>query len=457
MYVPSSPEQLPEAEELTVSDFHENVAQLLIEILTTQPTRSDLRWTLLETYHSSGRAADFIKQAKAYRRYQHAADEERWPAIVRMGRALAPDCPLFKSGGNADLHLLFEHDDAAGQTGAPPPPAASKHRRFYEAVDQKRLSDALSRIATGYNGIRKSIAFRRQLIEEMHAKLGRPTPLIPAPRFIGLPSNMELFLKREDQRGQADYRLHNAIGQVLLAQKLGARRVVAGTSSGRHGIAVATAAGHYGLACTIHTCAGGLGPVSTSRLEELGADIRAIPVSATPNLEPRQEALLDWLDHADSSFFVCGLSGGAAPYPTIVFDLMSLIGEEVARQLSVQTQTPLRALIANGMGGMETFGLINPFLQVPSVEIFLALQSHADASPSRARRVLAREYNWLAASSRAQDFRVADALANAVAKSALIDHALRLDAADGITLAAALAVARRMNSGGSIVALISGA
>lgn len=445
-------DKMPEAEALSVSDFHENVAQLLISVLQREPARSDLRWKLLEAYYFGGHAGPFVEQAQEYKRHLKGKDDEHWESIVRMGRFLAPECPLFGAGEAAAPPQAAKAADAALVAGT------NKNRRFHEAIAPQRLRPALANLATAYDALRRDKGFRQALAEEFRHVLGRPTPFAAA-RF-GVPAGMELFLKREDHRGPNDYRLQNAVGQVLLAKKLGAQRVIAGTLSGQHGVAVATAAARRGIACTIHVSDRAFANAEViGRLKELGAEIQLprLMFSATA-ADPRQAALMDWLDNEQSSFFVSGLSGGAAPYPNIVFDLMAVIGEEAALQLRGKTQAPLRLLVASGTGGMETFGLISPFLQDPAVEIYLALQPQADQAKGAARASFAREYNWLEASSRVHQLNVTEAMARAVLKTAEAEHALRLDPADGFTLAGALSLANRVrgNGAGSLVALIGG-
>jgi hypothetical protein len=166
--------------------------------------------------------------------------------------------------------------------------------------------------------------------------------------------------------------------------------------------------------------------------------------------EPRQAAMMDWIDSEQSSFFISGLSGGVAPYPNIVFDLMAVIGDEAAAQLRDKTATPLRLLVASGIGGMETFGFISPFLNDPKVEIFLVDPPPADTAHSP----LSREYKWLSASSRVRHLKVTEAMAQAALRTAASMQSLKLDPADGFTLAGALAIANRASGNGSMVALM---
>lgn len=452
--MPRPLDQMPEAEALSVSDFHENVAELLIAVLQREPARSDLRWKLLEAYYFGGHAEPFVQQAQEYKRHLKGKDDEHWDSIVRMGRFLAPECPLFGAGEAAPP----PPQAAKTAKAAEPAGATNRNRRFHEAIAPQRLRPALANLAAAYDGLRRDKGFRQTLAEEFRHVLGRPTPFAPA-RF-GVPAGVELFLKREDHRGPNDYRLQNAVGQVLLAKKLGAQRVIAGTLSGQHGVAVATAAARRGMACTIHISDRAFANAEViGRLKELGAEIQLprLTFSAIA-ADPRQAALMDWLDNEQSSYFVSGLSGGAAPYPNIVFDLMAVIGEEAALQLRGKTQAPLRLLVANGAGGMETFGLISPFLQDPAVEIYLAQQPQAEQANGAARGSFAREYNWLEASSRVHHLSVTEAMARAVLKTAETEHALRLAPSDGFTLAGALSLAGRArgSGAGSLVALIGG-
>ena len=225
------------------------------------------------------------------------------------------------------------------------------------------LMPALSRIEQGVRKYLRDPEFSADLGRELRDWVGRPTALTPA-RHLGRSWGAEVYLKREDLAHTGAHKINNAIGQALLAQRLGARRVVAETGAGQHGVATAAACARIGIPCVVY-----MGAVdvkrqapNVERMHQLGA--RVVPVeSGDQTLRAAiDEAFRDWVSDPEGSYYLLGSAVGPHPYPYLVRELQSVIGREARAQFLEMTGALPDVAVACVGGGSNAIGLFHPFL-----------------------------------------------------------------------------------------------
>jgi tryptophan synthase beta chain len=222
-------------------------------------------------------------------------------------------------------------------------------------------------------GVRRWLAdreFRAELERELHDWVGRPTALSPAPH-LSRRWGARVWLKREDLAHTGAHKINNAIGQALLARRLGARRVVAETGAGQHGVASAAACARVGLPCTVY-----MGELdmerqapNVGRMKLLGAKV--IPVTSGDRTlrAAIDEALRDWVGDPNGTYYLLGSAVGGHPYPYLVRELQAVIGREARVQITERAGGLPDAVFACVGGGSNAIGLFHAFLGDPSVEI----------------------------------------------------------------------------------------
>ncbi|MCK4533673.1 pyridoxal-phosphate dependent enzyme, partial [bacterium] len=193
---------------------------------------------------------------------------------------------------------------------------------------------ALSELESVYAKVKKSKKFKNELNYYLTHYVGRPTPLYYAQRLTEKLQGARIFLKREDLCHTGAHKINNALGQILLAKKMGKERIIAETGAGQHGVAVATAAGLFGLKCEIYMGTEDIRrqKLNVFRMKLLGAKV--IPVeSGTKTLKDAiNEAIRDWVTNVKTTHYLLGSTVGPHPYPMIVRDFQSVIGKETKKQ-----------------------------------------------------------------------------------------------------------------------------
>ncbi|HPG00289.1 MAG TPA: tryptophan synthase subunit beta [Kiritimatiellia bacterium] len=227
------------------------------------------------------------------------------------------------------------------------------------------LMAPLHELAKEYACARRDPAFRKELNYYLKEYVGRPTPLYFARRMTEELGTARIYLKREDLCHTGAHKINNSIAQVLLARRMGKRRVIAETGAGQHGVATATAAALFGLECAVY-----MGKVDMERqslnvfrMRSLGAEV--IPVTAGQQTlkEAISEAMRDWVTTVRSTHYVLGTVHGPHPYPMMVRDFQSVIGREARRQcLQMEGRLPT-TLVACVGGGSNAMGLFHAFLK----------------------------------------------------------------------------------------------
>jgi len=229
------------------------------------------------------------------------------------------------------------------------------------------LMGALEELTDAYNQARHDPAFLEAWHEALASYAGRPTPLTLAPRFGEACGGLRVYLKREDLLHTGAHKINNVLGQVLLALRMGKRRIIAETGAGQHGVATATACARYGLTCVVYMGEEDVRRQSLNyfRMRFLGATV--VPVtSGTKTLkDATNEAIRDWVTNVRDTFYVIGSVVGPHPYPRMVRDFQTVLGREARAQIqNVAGRLPDVAIACVG-GGSNAIGLFHPFLEDP--------------------------------------------------------------------------------------------
>jgi tryptophan synthase beta chain len=223
-----------------------------------------------------------------------------------------------------------------------------------------------------YAEARNDPAFRAEMNGYLKDYVGRPSPLYFAERLSTHLGGAKVYLKREELNHTGSHKVNNVLGQIILAQRMGKKRIIAETGAGQHGVATATLCARFGLECIVY-----MGAVDVARqapnvfrMEMLGAKV--IPVqSGTRTLkDAMNEALRDWVTNVETTYYCIGTVAGPHPYPMMVRDFQSIIGRETREQMLATEGRLPDSLVACVGGGSNAIGLFHPFLDDPGVEIF---------------------------------------------------------------------------------------
>ena len=199
--------------------------------------------------------------------------------------------------------------------------------------------------------------------------MGRPSPLYFAERLTAHLGGARIYFKRDELNHTGAHKINHAIGQVLLARRMGKTRIIAETGAGQHGVATATVAARFGLPCTVF-----MGAVDMERQQPnvfrmrlLGAEVRPVTSGSATLKDAMNEALRDWVSTVDDTFYVIGTVAGPHPYPMMVRDFQSVIGREAREQILEREGRLPDTLVACVGGGSNALGLFHPFLDDPDV------------------------------------------------------------------------------------------
>lgn len=201
---------------------------------------------------------------------------------------------------------------------------------------------------------------------------GRPSPLYFAERLTEHFGGAKIYFKRDELNHTGSHKVNNCLGQILMARRMGKTRIIAETGAGQHGVAVATVAARFGLPCTVFMGATDIERQKPNvfRMRLLGADIRPVTSGTGTLKDAMNEALRDWVANVDNTFYIIGTVAGPHPYPAMVRDFQSVIGNEVREQMMAAEGRLPDSLVACIGGGSNAMGLFHPFLDDEAVEIF---------------------------------------------------------------------------------------
>jgi tryptophan synthase beta chain len=232
------------------------------------------------------------------------------------------------------------------------------------------LIPALDELDTAFDEAMRDKRFVAELDRLLKEYVGRPSPLSTAPRFskeVGCAG----YLKREDLNHTGAHKINNALGQALLAQRMGKRRIIAETGAGQHGVAAATVCARFGLECTVYMGEEDMRrqELNVFRMRLMGAKV--VPVrSGTRTLkDATSEAIRDWVTNVSDSYYIIGSVVGPAPYPRMVRDFQSVIGREAKDQMLETAGRLPTSVIACVGGGSNAMGIFHAFVDDPSVEL----------------------------------------------------------------------------------------
>jgi tryptophan synthase beta chain len=228
------------------------------------------------------------------------------------------------------------------------------------------LMQPLAELEAAYDDARRDPAFRSGLADALRDFAGRPTPLFLAER-LSAQLACRVYLKREDLCHTGAHKINNAVGQALLARRMGKARVVAETGAGQHGVAAATACAWLGLRCVVYMGTEDMARQAPNvlRMRLLGAEVRPVGSGSRTLKDAINEALRDWVTHVRTTHYLLGSVLGPHPYPSMVRDFQSVIGEEARAQFLGREGALPDALVACVGGGSNAIGLFHPFLADP--------------------------------------------------------------------------------------------
>jgi tryptophan synthase beta chain len=230
---------------------------------------------------------------------------------------------------------------------------------------------ALVELEAGFRASSLDAVFQRELGELLRSYVGRPTALYEATRLAAAAGGPRLFLKREDLAHTGAHKINAALGQVLLAKRMGKRRVLAETGAGQHGVATATACAVLGLPCVVYMGEKDVQRQSLNvfRMKLLGAEVRPVGSGSRTLKDATTEAFRDWVTNVADTSYVIGSVVGPHPYPTVVRELQSVIGREARAQILERTGALPAAVVACVGGGSNAIGIFHPFVRDAGVQL----------------------------------------------------------------------------------------
>ncbi|MCY1206659.1 Tryptophan synthase beta chain [compost metagenome] len=256
------------------------------------------------------------------------------------------------------------------------------------------LIPALDELERSFKALLADDDFWRTFRGMLADYVGRPSPLFLAQGISQELGGAQVYLKREDLNHTGAHKINNCLGQILLARRMGKRRIVAETGAGQHGVATATVCALYGLECVVYMGAEDMArqSVNVRRMRMLGAEVRAVHAGTATLKDAMNEALRDWIAHPADTYYLLGTGAGPHPYPWLVREFQKVIGEETRQQIAARTGRMPDAMVACVGGGSNAMGFFYPFLELDDVRLYgveaggLGLASGAHAASIGAGR-----------------------------------------------------------------------
>jgi tryptophan synthase beta chain len=233
------------------------------------------------------------------------------------------------------------------------------------------LMPLILEVERAYAVARQDPAFADEIIYYLEHYVGRPSPLYFAERLTRHWGGAKIYLKREDLNHTGAHKINNTMGQILLARRMGKRRIIAETGAGQHGVATATVCALFDLPCVVYMGATDIERQQPNvfRMKLLGAEVRPVRSGTGTLKDAMNEALRDWVAHVEDTFYIIGTVAGPHPYPEMVRDFQCVIGEEVRAQMALAENRLPDTLMACVGGGSNAMGLFHPFLDDASVRM----------------------------------------------------------------------------------------
>ncbi|HOD71238.1 MAG: Tryptophan synthase beta chain [Deltaproteobacteria bacterium ADurb.BinA179] len=243
------------------------------------------------------------------------------------------------------------------------------------------LLPALQELENEFSAAWNDREFRDEFSSCLRDYVGRPSPLTHA-RRLSEHLGIEVWLKREDLNHTGSHKINNAIGQILLARRMGKQRIIAETGAGQHGVATATACALFGLPCAVYMGTRDIERqhMNVERMRLLGAEVVPVSSGSATLKDATSEAIRDWVTNVDTTYYLLGSAVGPHPYPTLVREFQRIIGEEARMQILEKTDSLPRAVIACVGGGSNAIGIFSGFINDP-VEL-IGVEAYGDANGS---------------------------------------------------------------------------
>ena len=234
------------------------------------------------------------------------------------------------------------------------------------------LMPLILELEKAYAAAKADPSYQKEMDGYLAHYVGRPSPLYFAERLTQHLGGAKIYLKREELNHTGSHKVNNVLGQILLARRMGKKRIIAETGAGMHGVATATLCARFGLDCVVY-----MGSVDVERqkanvfrMEMLGAKVIPVESGSKTLKDAMNDALRDWVTNVENTFYCIGTVAGPHPYPMMVRDFQSIIGRETREQLQKAEGRLPDSLVACIGGGSNAMGLFHPFLDEPSVEIY---------------------------------------------------------------------------------------
>ncbi|MBK1826724.1 tryptophan synthase subunit beta [Haloferula rosea] len=254
---------------------------------------------------------------------------------------------------------------------SPLPDATGHFGEFGGMFVPETLMSPLEELTTAYDAARQDPAFQAELDDLLHNYCGRPTPLYFAERWTEKLGGAKIYLKREDLLHTGAHKINNAIGQILLAKRLGKKRIIAETGAGQHGVATATVCARFGMECVVYMGAVDMErqALNVARMRLMGAEVCAVTAGQATLKEAVNEAMRDWVATVDHTHYILGSALGAHPFPMMVRDFHRVIGVEAREQILEKEGRLPDLLVACVGGGSNAIGLFHPFIEDENVRM----------------------------------------------------------------------------------------
>ena len=251
------------------------------------------------------------------------------------------------------------------------PDAEGRFGEFGGRYVPETLMPLVLELGEAYAAAKADPAFQAELDGLNAHYAGRPSPLYFAERLTAHFGGARIYFKRDELNHTGSHKINNALGQILLARRMGRMRIIAETGAGQHGVATATVCARFDLPCTVYMGAADVARQEPNvfRMNLLGAEVRPVTTGAGTLKDAMNEAMRDWVTNVDDTYYLIGTAAGMHPYPVMVRDFQSVIGQETRRQILEREGRLPDAVVACIGGGSNAIGLFHPFLADEGVRL----------------------------------------------------------------------------------------
>lgn len=233
------------------------------------------------------------------------------------------------------------------------------------------LIHALEDLRDNYEKLKNTPSFMEEFYDDLKNFVGRPSPVYYAKRLSEMLGGAQIWLKREDLNHTGAHKVNNTVGQALLARHMGKKRIIAETGAGQHGVASATVAARYGMECVVYMGSEDIKRQASNvyRMRLLGAEVVPVESGSKTLKDALNEAMRDWVTNVENTFYIIGTVAGPHPYPMIVRDFNSVVGEELKTQMPQLIGRQPDAVIACVGGGSNALGVFYPYIKDEGVRL----------------------------------------------------------------------------------------